>query len=102
LQEASIFGGFYLYIRRVAADYRASLSPLLAWMGLSVRGRGLDLLPVLQKQPCTMPQRWARQTVKFPRQHRQGLDRSGQTQGTRHLYANQWINDCRVNRAAKK
>ena len=38
LQEA------YLYIWRVAADYRASLSPPLAWMGLIVRSRGLDLL----------------------------------------------------------
>jgi hypothetical protein len=46
---------------RVATDYRASLSPLLAWIGLIVRSRGPDLLPVLQKRPCTTPQRWARQ-----------------------------------------
>lgn len=38
LQEA------YLYIWRVAADYRSSLSPPLAWMGLIVRSRGLDWL----------------------------------------------------------
>ncbi len=38
LQEA------FLTIWRVADDYRASLSPPLAWMGLIVRSRGLDLL----------------------------------------------------------
>lgn len=34
----------YLSIWRSAADYRASLSPPLAWMGLIVRSRALDLL----------------------------------------------------------
>lgn len=38
LQEA------FLTIWRTAADYRASLSPPLAWMGMIVRSRGLDLL----------------------------------------------------------
>lgn len=38
LQEA------YLTIWRVAADYRASLSPPMAWMGLIVRSRALDFL----------------------------------------------------------
>ncbi len=38
LQEA------FLTIWRCAADYRASLSPPLAWMGLIVRSRALDLL----------------------------------------------------------
>jgi RNA polymerase sigma-70 factor (ECF subfamily) len=38
LQEA------YLTVWRVAADYRASLSPPMAWMGLIVRSRALDLL----------------------------------------------------------
>ena len=38
LQEA------FLTIWRVAADYRATLSPPLAWMGLIVRSRSLDLL----------------------------------------------------------
>ena len=38
LQEA------YMTIWRAAADYRASLSPPMAWMGLIVRSRGLDLL----------------------------------------------------------
>ncbi len=38
LQEA------FLSIWRSAGDYRASLSPPLAWMGLIVRSRGLDLL----------------------------------------------------------
>jgi RNA polymerase sigma factor (sigma-70 family) len=38
LQEA------FLGIWRGAADYRASLSPPLAWMGLIVRSRGLDFL----------------------------------------------------------
>ncbi len=38
LQEA------YLYVWRVAADYRASLSPPMAWLGLIVRSRSLDLL----------------------------------------------------------
>lgn len=34
----------YLTIWRVAADYRASLSPPMAWMGLIVRSRALDFL----------------------------------------------------------
>ena len=34
----------YISIWRSAADYRASLSPPLAWMGLIVRSRALDLL----------------------------------------------------------
>jgi RNA polymerase sigma factor (sigma-70 family) len=38
LQEA------FLTIWRSAVDYRASLSPPLAWLGLVVRSRGLDLL----------------------------------------------------------
>ncbi|MFN4117166.1 MAG: RNA polymerase sigma factor [Inhella sp.] len=38
LQEA------YLQIWRHAADYRASLSPPMAWLGLIVRSRALDLL----------------------------------------------------------
>jgi RNA polymerase sigma-70 factor (ECF subfamily) len=38
LQEA------YLTVWRVAVDYRASLSPPMAWMGLIVRSRALDLL----------------------------------------------------------
>ncbi|RZI78348.1 MAG: sigma-70 family RNA polymerase sigma factor [Variovorax sp.] len=38
LQEA------FLSIWRAAGDYRASLSPPMAWMGLIVRSRALDLL----------------------------------------------------------
>ena len=38
LQEA------YLNIWRIAADYKASLSPPMAWMALVVRSRGLDFL----------------------------------------------------------
>jgi RNA polymerase sigma-70 factor (ECF subfamily) len=38
LQEA------FVSIWRNAADYRASLSPPMAWLGLIVRSRGLDLL----------------------------------------------------------
>lgn len=38
LQEA------FITIWRVAPDYRATLSPPLAWMGLIVRSRALDLL----------------------------------------------------------
>ena len=38
LQEA------YLTVWRAAADYRSSLSPPMAWMGLIVRSRALDLL----------------------------------------------------------
>jgi RNA polymerase sigma factor (sigma-70 family) len=38
LQEA------FLNIWRSAGDYRASLSPPMAWMGLIVRSRGLDFL----------------------------------------------------------
>ncbi|WP_414820386.1 RNA polymerase sigma factor [Variovorax sp. Root411] len=38
LQEA------FLTVWRVAGDYRASLSPPLAWLGLIVRSRALDLL----------------------------------------------------------
>jgi len=38
LQEA------YLTIWRIAPDYRASLSPPFAWMGLVVRSRALDFL----------------------------------------------------------
>ena len=34
----------FLLIWRTAGDYRASLSPPMAWMGLIVRSRGLDLL----------------------------------------------------------
>ncbi len=34
----------YLTIWRVAADYRAALSPPMAWMGLIVRSRALDWL----------------------------------------------------------
>ena len=38
LQEA------FLTVWRSAADYRASLSPPMAWLGLIVRSRGLDML----------------------------------------------------------
>jgi len=38
LQEA------YLTIWRTASDYKATLSPPMAWMGLVVRSRGLDFL----------------------------------------------------------
>ena len=38
LQEA------FLTVWRVAGDYRASLSPPMAWLGLIVRSRALDLL----------------------------------------------------------
>lgn len=38
LQEA------YLNIWRIAGDYRAALSPPMAWMGVVVRSRGLDFL----------------------------------------------------------
>jgi RNA polymerase sigma factor (sigma-70 family) len=38
LQEA------YLNIWRIAQDYKATLSPPMAWMGLVVRSRGLDFL----------------------------------------------------------
>ena len=38
LQEA------FLNIWRIAGDYKASLSPPMAWMGLVVRSRGLDFL----------------------------------------------------------
>ena len=38
LQEA------YLNIWRIAADYKASLSPPMAWMALVVRSHGLDFL----------------------------------------------------------
>ena len=38
LQEA------YLNIWRIAADYKATLSPPMAWMALVVRSRGLDFL----------------------------------------------------------
>jgi len=34
----------YLNIWRIAGDYRASLSPPLAWMGVVVRSRALDFL----------------------------------------------------------
>ena len=34
----------FMTIWRVAGDYRASLSPPMAWMGLIVRSRALDLL----------------------------------------------------------
>ena len=34
----------YMYIWRSAIDYRASLSPPMAWMGLIVRSRALDFL----------------------------------------------------------
>jgi len=34
----------FLTVWRVAGDYRASLSPPLAWLGLIVRSRALDLL----------------------------------------------------------
>jgi RNA polymerase sigma factor (sigma-70 family) len=34
----------YMHIWRSAADYRASLSPPMAWMGLIVRSRALDFL----------------------------------------------------------
>ncbi len=34
----------YLNIWRIAADYRTSLSPPMAWMGLVVRSRALDFL----------------------------------------------------------
>ena len=34
----------YLNIWRIAGDYRQSLSPPLAWMGVIVRSRGLDFL----------------------------------------------------------
>ena len=38
LQEA------YLNIWKIAGDYKATLSPPMAWMGLLVRSRGLDFL----------------------------------------------------------
>ena len=38
LQEA------FINIWRVAGDYKASLSPPMAWMGLITRSRGLDFL----------------------------------------------------------
>lgn len=38
LQEA------FITVWRIAGDYRASLSPPMAWMGLVVRSRGLDFL----------------------------------------------------------
>ena len=38
LQEA------YLNIWKIAGDYKATLSPPMAWMGLLVRSRGLDCL----------------------------------------------------------
>lgn len=38
LQEA------FLNIWRIAGDYKAALSPPMAWMGLVVRSRGLDFL----------------------------------------------------------
>ena len=38
LQEA------YINIWRIASDYKASLSPPMAWMALVVRSRGLDFL----------------------------------------------------------
>ena len=38
LQEA------FLNIWRIAGDYKATLSPPMAWMGLVVRSRGLDFL----------------------------------------------------------
>ena len=38
LQEA------FLTIWRIAGDYKATLSPPMAWMGLVVRSRGLDFL----------------------------------------------------------
>lgn len=38
LQEA------FLTVWRVAGDYRSALSPPMAWLGLIVRSRGLDLL----------------------------------------------------------
>jgi RNA polymerase sigma factor (sigma-70 family) len=38
LQEA------YLYVWRSAADYRAPLSPPMAWLGLVVRSRALDFM----------------------------------------------------------
>ncbi len=34
----------FLTVWRSAADYRASLSPPMAWLGLIVRSRGLDML----------------------------------------------------------
>lgn len=34
----------FLNIWRIAGDYRASLSPPMAWMGVIVRSRGLDFL----------------------------------------------------------
>ncbi|MES2414836.1 MAG: sigma-70 family RNA polymerase sigma factor [Pseudomonadota bacterium] len=34
----------FLNIWRIAGDYKASLSPPMAWMGLVVRSRGLDFL----------------------------------------------------------
>ena len=36
----------FLTVWRVAGDYRASLSPPLAWLGLIVRSRALDLLHI--------------------------------------------------------
>jgi len=47
----------YLSIWRSAADYRASLSPPLAWMGLIVRSRALDLLRrrTSERVPLTDP-----------------------------------------------
>jgi RNA polymerase sigma factor (sigma-70 family) len=34
----------YLHIWRLAADYRATLSPPMAWMGMVVRSRALDFV----------------------------------------------------------
>ena len=40
----------YLNVRRVASDYRSSLSPPLGWMSVIVRSRSLDMLRRLSSQ----------------------------------------------------
>ena len=52
LQEA------FLTIWRTAGDYRASLSPPLAWLGLIVRSRGLDLLRRRASDRTHLTQEW--------------------------------------------
>jgi len=46
----------FLYIWRSAPDYRASLSPPMAWMGLIVRSRCLDLLRRQQAERVNLTQ----------------------------------------------